>query len=101
MGHDQSRFPRIKKGPMTFATKDGSPNEEVDRLLTNSYMGRHIAQKPDYWPKLLRMVYGNGRLRTYTGAVENIVEKFSFLLLARDEIIDLEKKNFIETYIPH
>ncbi len=92
MNNDQSRFPRIKKGPMIVATKDGAPEEEVDRLLVNSYMGRHVIEKPAYWSTLLRMLYGNGRLRIHAGAIEDIVDKFSFLLLARDQISDLENK---------
>lgn len=75
-----------------MATKDGSPEEEADRLLVNSYMGRHVIEKPEYWSKLLRMLYGKGRLRIYAGAVEDIVEKFSFLLLARDQIAALENQ---------
>jgi len=75
-----------------MATKDGTPEEEADRLLVNSYMGRHVIEKPEYWSKLLRMLYEKGRLRTYAGAVEDIVEKYSFLLLARDQIGGLENQ---------
>lgn len=75
-----------------MASKDDSLEKEADRLLVNSYMGRHVIEKPPYWSKLLRMLYGKGRLRTYAGAVEDIVEKFSFLLLARDQIATLENQ---------
>lgn len=106
MNYDQSRFPRIKKGPMIYATKDGTSEEKSDHLLVNSYMGRHIIEKPQYWSKLLKMLYGNGRARTYAGAVENIVEKYSFLLLARDQIAGLENqtqsdKNFYIKYFSY
>jgi hypothetical protein len=77
---------------MNMAIKDGKPEAEADRLLVNSYMGRHVIKKPAYWSKILRMLYGKGRLRTYAGAVEDICEKFSFLLLARDQIVDLENQ---------
>jgi len=90
MNYDQLRFPRFKQGPIVMATKDGSPKEETDSLLVNSYMGRHVIEKPEYWPKLLKMLYENGRIQTYAGAIEDIVDKFSFLLLARDQIEHLE-----------
>jgi hypothetical protein len=83
--------PRTKKGKMIVATKDGPPGESPDRLLVNSYMGRHVVKKPEYWTKLLTMLYGEGRLKTYAGAVEDIVDKFSFLLLAKDAVLRFEE----------
>lgn len=83
--------PRIKRGKMVMATKDGASAANVDRLLVNSYMARNVTEKPDYWPKLLGMLYGEGRLRNYTNHVEDIVDKFSFLLLARDQVLVLEE----------
>jgi hypothetical protein len=82
--------PRIKKGTMIIATRDSAIAAKVDLLLSDSYMARHVTQKPDYWTRLLEMVYGAGRHRKYTGAVEDIVDKFSFLLLARDQVFGLE-----------
>lgn len=75
---------------MVLATRDAAPGEEADRLLVNSYMGRHVHAKPDYWSKLLRMLYGSGRLKKYAGAVEDMVDKFSFMMLARDQITAYE-----------
>jgi len=82
--------PRIKKGKMIIATKDSAIAENVDLLLSNSYMARHVIHKPDYWPRLLELLYGAGRLRRYAEAVEDIVDKLSFLLLARDQVLGHE-----------
>jgi hypothetical protein len=90
MAANEDRFPRIKKGPMLMATRDGNPDEKIDRLLVNSYMHRHIQEKPEYWAKLNEMLYAQGRLKKYAGAVEDIVEKYSFLMLARDQITAYE-----------
>jgi hypothetical protein len=96
--------PRIKKGKMIIATKDSAVAAKVDFLLADSYMARHVTQKPDYWAKLLELLYGAGRHRRYTGAVEDIVDKFSFLLLARDQVFGLEatgnpdKRFFVKYY---
>lgn len=84
------QFPKIKKRKMTIATKDGAPGDEGDRLLANSYMAKHIVDKPEYWSKLLQMLYGEGRLLKYAGKVEDIVDKFSFLMLAKDQIVAYE-----------
>lgn len=96
MTSDNDRFPRIKKGPLLVATKDGAPGEEMDRLLANSYMKRHVQEKPEYWRKLNEMLYSKGRLKVYAGAVEDIVDKFSFLMLARDEIAAHEKTKTLD-----
>lgn len=88
---DNIPHPRIKKGKMTIATKDSAIAANADLLLSNSYMARHVTQKPDYWAKLLEMLYGAGHLRKYADAVEDIVDKFSFLLLARDQVLVLEE----------
>lgn len=96
--------PRTKRGKMIVATKGGPPGESSDRLLVNSYMGKHVVQKPDYWTKLLTMLYGKGRLKRYAGAVEDIVDKFSFLLLAKDAVLryedtsDPEKRFFVKYF---
>lgn len=82
--------PRIKKGKMIIATKDSAIAASVDLLLSNSYMARHVTQKPEYWNRLLELLYGSGRLRKHAGAVEDIVDKFSFLLLARDQVVGFE-----------
>ena len=89
----QQQYPRIKKGKMIIATKDSPPGEKADRLITNSYMARHVISKPDYWAKLLDMLYGRGRLRKYAGAVEDIFDKFSFLILAKDQVLAYEKQH--------
>lgn len=89
---------------MIIATKDGALDGESDRLLANSYMAKHIVAKPEYWSKLLQMLYGKGRLLKYAGKVEDIVDKFSFLMLARDQIstyentINHEKRFFIKYF---
>lgn len=79
-------FPRTKTGKMIFMVKDGAKGEKPDQLLTNSYLGKYVIKKPDYWDKLLEMLYGEGRLRKYAATVEDIVDKFSFLVLAKDQI---------------
>ena len=86
MTDEKDRSPRIKHGSMLMATKDGSSGEVTDYLLTNSYMERHVQAKPEYWTKLNEMLYANGRVKRYAGCAENVVEKFSLLLIARDLI---------------
>lgn len=83
--------PRIKKGRMTLATKDGAPGQSADQLLANSYMGRHVVRKPEYWGKILDLLYRDGRARDHADAVEDIVDKFSFLLLAKDQLLGHER----------
>ena len=89
---------------MIIAVKDGALDDESDQLLANSYMAKHIVAKPEYWPKLLKMLYSKGRLLKYAGKVEDIVDKFSFLMLARDQIstyentINHEKRFFIKYF---
>lgn len=98
------QYPRTKKGKMIVATKDGAPGEKGDRLLANSYMAKHVKAKPAYWSKLMDMLYVGGRLPKYAGAVEDIVDKFSFLMLARDQILvyentpNPEKRFFIKYF---
>ncbi len=98
------QFPRKKKGKMIIATKDGAPDDEGDQLLANSYMAKHIEAKPEYWSKLLQMLYGEGRLLKYAGKVEDIVDKFSFLMLSKDQIfayentLNHEKRFFIKYF---
>lgn len=97
------RFPRLKKGAMIMARKDGTPDSKSDVLFTNSYLGPFIQEKPEYWGKLLEMLYGEGRLRKFASAVEDIVEKFSFLALAKDQIAEREntkdaRKRFFVKY---
>ncbi len=100
------QYPRIKKGKMIVATKDGAPDDKADQLLANSYMSKHVVAKPEYWSKLLHMLYGRGRLRKYAGAVEDIVDKFSFLMLAKDQIVAYEntlhhEKRFLIKYFAY
>lgn len=76
---------------MVMATKDSAIAANVDLLLADSYMGRHVIDKPGYWAKLLDMLFGAGQLKKYAGQVEDIVDKFSFLLLARDQVSTLEE----------
>jgi len=84
-------FPRLKRGKMIIATKDGPKDSRSDVLFTNSYLGPYVLQKPAYWEKLIGMLYGEGRLRNFASVVEDIVEKFSFLALAKDQIAEHEK----------
>ena len=89
-----------------MATKDSAIAANVDLLLSDSYMARHVTQKPPYWTKLLELLYGAGRLRKYASAVEDIVDKFSFLLLARDQVLGLEdtgnpEKRFFVKYFAY
>jgi len=86
------RFPRIKKGAMLMARKDGSDSHKADVLFTNSYLGLFVQQRPAYWSKLLEMLYGDGRIRKFASVVEDIVEKFSFLALAKDQIAESEAR---------
>ena len=88
LGHQE--YPRIKKGKFISAVKGGTGSGNVDQLLANSYMARHVLAKPEYRAKLQEMLYGQGRLRNYAGAVEDIVDKLSFLMLAKDQIIAYE-----------
>jgi uncharacterized protein YuzE len=88
LGHQE--YPRIKKGKLISAVKGNTGPGNMDQLLANSYMSRHVAAKPEYWAKLVEMLYGQGRLRNYAGAVEDIVDKLSFLMLAKDQIIAYE-----------
>lgn len=84
---DNHSHPRIKRGRMMRAIKDGTPGESVDQLLANTYMARHVVKKPAYWEKILDLLYRDGRIRHYAEAAEDIVEKFSFLLLAKDQLL--------------
>lgn len=76
---------------MSLATKDGAPDQPADQLLANSYMGRHVVRKPEYWGKILELLYRGGRARDHADAVEDVVDKFSFLLLAKDQLLGHER----------
>ena len=76
---------------MTIARKDGPPTKG-GILFTNTYLGRFVNETPDYWEKLHEMIYSSGRVRGVATMVEDIVEKFSFLAIARDQILESEKR---------
>lgn len=77
---------------MIVARKDG-PSTTGGDLFTNTYLGRFVSETPDYWAKLHEMIYGNGRLKKFAAIIEDIVEKFSFLALARDQVYDSERRS--------
>ena len=76
--------PRLIRGSLIVCSKDGQP-PKGGILFANTYLGRHIKEVPDYWDNLHKMIYGRGRLKKYAAIVEDIVDKFSFLFLARDQ----------------
>ena len=86
-----TEHPRIIRGAVIVARKDGPPTK-AGVLFTNTYLGRFVNETPDYWDKLHDMIYGKGRLRKFASMVEDLVEKFSFLALARDQISEHEKR---------
>jgi hypothetical protein len=79
-------YPRIKKGSLIVAVKDNYDGKKPDYLATNSYFATFLRNKPPYWEKLLDLLYREGRLKKYASPVEDIVDKFSFLFLAKDQI---------------
>ncbi len=93
--------PRTIRGAMIIAQKDGPPNKG-GVLFTNTYLGHLVEEIPDYWDKLHQMIYGDGRLKKYATIVEDVVEKFSFLAIARDQINaneqrrDRQKRFFVQ-----
>ena len=89
VNHDS---PRIKKGNFIVAVKDGHDGNAPDYLATNSYFATFLKNRPIYWDDLHNMLYGQGRLRKYAGAVEDIIDKFSFLFLAKDQIAHYESQ---------
>ncbi|MEW6674361.1 MAG: Cthe_2314 family HEPN domain-containing protein [Thermodesulfobacteriota bacterium] len=82
--------PRIKKGKITPMYKEGNEGGFRDFLIQNSYFATCLDRRPLYWGKLLRLLYGEGRLYVYASIVEDIVDKFSFLFLSKDQIISIE-----------
>ena len=84
--------PRLKKDKFIAATKNGHDRSSPDYLATNSYFATFLKNKPLYWDALNEMLYGKGRLRKYAGIVEDIIDKFSFLFLARDQIASHESQ---------
>lgn len=86
-----NEHPRILKGAMMMARKDG-PDTPAGALFTNTYMGGKLNEVPEYWPKLHEMIYSAGRLRKYAEIVEDIVEKFSFVAIARDQVREIEAR---------
>jgi len=95
MSHDKSanmfdRYPKINKGSMIVAVKDGTNEKKADQLITNSYFATFLEKRPTYWEKLISLLYGKGRLKKYASIVEDIVDKFSFLFLAKDQILSHE-----------
>jgi Cthe_2314-like HEPN len=88
---DNIKHPRIKKGRITPAYKEGKPGEIPDFLISNTYFSTFLKSKPPYWDDLLRVLYYNGRLVKYASGVEDIVDKFSFLFLSRDKINQYEE----------
>lgn len=101
-----TEHPRIKKGPITVAHKDPKPGETSDMLIANSFFRTFLQTTPDYWEKLLDLLYRGGRLRLYASSVEDTVEKFSFLFLSRDQIrryepLDNDNKRFYIKYFAY
>ena len=89
---NEKDYPRIKTGNFIVASKDGDDERQSDPLVTNSYFATFLENKPEYWDNLNIMLYREGRLRKHAAAVEDIVDKFSFLFLARDQVAYHESK---------
>lgn len=83
--------PRLIRGALNVFRKDGPPTKG-GALFANTSLGPKIQEAPKYWDKLHEMIYGGGRLRKYATIVEDIVEKFSFLDVARDQIKETESR---------
>jgi len=101
-----TEHPRIKRGPITVAHKDPKPGETSDMLIANSFFRTFLQTTPDYWEKLLDLLYRGGRLRLYASSVEDTVEKFSFLFLSREQIrryepLDNDNKRFYIKYFAY
>lgn len=83
---------------MIVATKDGL--DSIPEMFGNTYLSKFSKGDPDYWSKLHGMLYGGGRLRKFASCFEDIVEKFSFAAIARDQISEHEtRKDYQKIYI--
>lgn len=100
----QIEHPRIKKGRITPAYKEAKAGEKSDFLISNTYFRTFLQTTPPYWDKLLDLLYRGGRLKKYASIVEDVIDKFSFLFLSRDQIrhheslLDASKKFHIKYF---